>query len=297
MTRVLMLGAAGQLGRALSAALRPDHEVIETVRHHPEPGQHVIDLADPDGVAASLETLRPEWIIVAGAWCNVDGAETNRETCVRVNVEGPRAAARYAQASGGRLVYYSSDFVFDGSRPLSREQDPLHPLNVYGQSKMAGEEAVRRELPDRHVIVRTTWMYGVDRARKNFVCRLLDELSAGRPMGVPSDLWGTPTYTEDMVAATRALLKRGVTGTVHAVGPQFMSRLAFARLICEVFELDPSGLVPKTMAELRQPARRPSKVRLDCPRLQELGIDPFRGPREGLLALRERLAMVQEVGR
>ena len=295
MTRVVILGAAGQLGRSLCAVLRPQYDVVEAVRRRPEPGQQVIDLADPDGVTASLEALRPEWVIVAGAWCNVDGAETDREACFRVNVDGPRAAARYAQARSAWLVYYSSDFVFDGSQPANREDDPCRPLNAYGQSKAAGEQVVRQELPDRHLIVRTTWMYGVDLARKNFVCRLLDELYAGRSLGVPSDLWGTPTYAEDMAAATRIMLERGLTGTFHAVGPQFMSRLAFARLICEVFGLDPLKLNSKTMAELGQPARRPSRVRLDCAKLQALGVTRFRAPQEGLMALREQLAPAEEV--
>ncbi|MBI3332987.1 MAG: sugar nucleotide-binding protein, partial [Candidatus Omnitrophica bacterium] len=106
--RSLIIGASGQLGRTLGLVLRGSrHEVIETVRRSPKPGQHLLDLADRAGILTTLEGLRPEWILIAGAFCNVDRCESERETCFRVNVEGPRAVAEYARETGAWVVYYS----------------------------------------------------------------------------------------------------------------------------------------------------------------------------------------------
>ena len=286
MTRALVIGASGQLGRALSEALRRSYEVTEAVRSSPQPGQLRVDLEDPDG-AAAIRSLRPAWIVIAAAYCNVDGAESERSLCLRVNVEGPLAIAACARELGAGVVYYSTDQVFDGTKPAHAEQDPINPLNHYAFSKAQGEAAVADQAPERHLIIRTAWLYGPDAARRNFALRLVDELSAGRPVRLPSDQWGTPTYTEDVAAVTRWLMERNRRGTFHATGPDLVDRVSLARRICAAFGLNEAGLIPTPTAQVGQTARRPLRVRLDCGMLRADGGPTLRGLEAGLSALQQ----------
>lgn len=284
--RVLVIGAAGQLGTALAAIFARDHEVIQAVFRRPGPGQLAIDLSDPDSTRGGLAACRPDLILIAGAFCHVDRCETEWDVCRRVNVDGPRCVAEFARAYGARAVYYSTDHLFDGTTELSREDDAIHPLNKYALSKAQGEAAVREILPERHLILRTAWLYGPDPQRRNFPLRVLARVAAGDTVTVPADQWGSPTFTEDLALATRHLVERGAVGTFHATGPDFLDRAALARRICHVFGLDGRGILPKATSELGQAATRPLRVRLDCTKLAATGAPAFRGVDEGLTSLR-----------
>lgn len=283
--RVLIIGANGQLGGALSRAFSPSHGVIETVHRHPRPGQRTADLGDPAALRAALLEAMPDLVLIAGAFCHVDLCETEREACWRVNVGGPEAVADYARERACRVVYYSTDQVFDGTRDSFLETDAINPLNVYAQSKAAGEAVLRERLPERHLILRTAWLYGPDPARKNFALRLAQRIAEGSDVPVPSDQWGTPTYTEDVAAATLFLVERGLAGTYHAVGPDVIDRVRLAQLVCERFGLDDRHVVPTPTRELGQAARRPLRVVLDCAKLRQAGAPAFRSLDEGLAAL------------
>lgn len=287
MSRCLVIGASSQLGRVLCPALRRDFDVIEAANRRAQPGQRRIDLTDRDGLLRELEQAQPAWIVIAGAYCNVDGAEADAARCYAVNSDGPDTVARYAARTGARVVFYSTDSVFDGAAAWSREEDPPAPVNVYSDSKVRGEAAVRARLPQAHLILRTASLYGPDEARRNFVYRLLGEAQAGRPVPVPSDQWGTPTYVDDLAQATLTLMTLGATGTYHAAGPDFLDRATFARRICERFGLDASLVEAVPTSRLGQAARRPLRVRLDCSKLRAMGIAPFRGVEAGLALLHQ----------
>ena len=285
-SRCLVIGAAGQLGRALCAALRDAYEIIENVYRTPQPHQVQVDLGDLAGVAAQLDELKPDWIVIAGAYCQVDRAETDPQHCWQVNVEGPRAIAAYARDHGNRVVYYSSDQVFDGSKDSAyRESEPVHPLNVYARSKAQGEVGLRELLPDRHLILRTAWLYGPDPARRNFVLRVVDQLTAGGHVPVPVDQWGNPTYTEDLASITQHLMKQDASGTFHATGPDYLDRVSLAKRICAWFQLDDAGVIPMPTSQLGQAARRALRVRLDGQKLAATGAKPCRDIEAGLAAL------------
>ena len=283
--RALIIGTNGQLGRALSRAFSGAHEVVESVRQTPGPGQIILDLANAAAALATLHEVKPDVVLIAGAFCNVDLAETEQETCHRVNVKGPQAVAEYARDRDCRVVLYSSDQVFDGALETYRETDAIAPMTMYARSKAEGEAAVREILPDRHLVLRTAWLYGPDAARRNFVLRLVDRVGAGQDVPVPADQWGTPTYTEDLARATRFLVERGLSGTFHAVGPDLIDRVSLARKVCGRFGLDARHVIPKLTSELRQPAPRPLRVRLDCTKIREAGVNGFRGVDVGLEAL------------
>jgi dTDP-4-dehydrorhamnose reductase len=217
--------------------------------------------------------------------CHVDRCEQEPDLCRRINVEGPAAVAEYARQEGARVVLFSTDHVFDGAQASYREPDDVRPLSVYARSKREAEDAVRRVVPEQHLIVRTGWVYGPDRQRRNFILRLIDRLRQGETVDVPADQWGCPTYTEDLARAVRFLVERQEAGTFHATGPDFIDRASLARRVCERFNLDAGRVQPKPTSALGQVAERSLRVHLDCTRLREAGAPPFRGIAAGLEAL------------
>jgi dTDP-4-dehydrorhamnose reductase len=284
--RVLVIGASGQVGRALCSAFEREYAVVPASYQHLEPGHRYANLADIPSLVKLCEEVRPDVVLLAGAMCHVDGCEREPELCRRVNVGGTEAIVRQMAAAGGTVVFFSTDHVFDGSRESHRETDPVAPLNVYSASKAKAEDILRAHLPARHLVLRTSWVYGFDVYRRNFILRLVDQLSQGTPMTVPEDQWGSPTFAADLATATRVLLESGQRGTFHATGIDFVTRAELARRVCVQFDLDPALVIARATKDLGQAAPRVLKVRLDCEKLERAGVEPFRGLDAGLQALR-----------
>jgi dTDP-4-dehydrorhamnose reductase len=282
--RTLLIGASGQLGRALARQFA-GATLVTASHRHAAPGELRIDLGDADDTRSMLRRVQPHVVLVAGAMCNVDQCEREPTVCDRINTRGPAVIGEYAREHDARVVFFGTDHVFDGRKGSYVEEDDTNPLNVYSLSKARAEGALRDLIPDRHVIIRTGWVYGPDTERRNFVLRLIDRISAGETVAVPSDQWGSPTYTEDIAAATRFLVDRKAAGTFHATGPDFLSRAALAVRVCEHFGLETSALDPRPTEALGQAARRSLRVLLDCRKLRETGARPFRDVEDGLRTL------------
>lgn len=293
--RGLLIGASGQLGRALSAVFSRGFEMVEAGYRHARAGQLRVDLGDAGSVLAALREAKPDVILIAGAMCNVDLCELEPMACRRVNALGPQVIAEYAREKGNCVVLFSTDHVFDGSLEAYEEWDRIGPLNAYARSKAMGEAIVRELMPDGHLVIRTSWLYGPDEQRRNFVLRVVDRLAAGESVLVPSDQWGSPTYSEDLARATRFLVEHGHRGTFHATGPEFIDRASFARRICGHFGLDEGSIVPKLTSELGQAAPRPLRVRLNCRKLRAAGAQGFKGIDSGLACLSTWDASFQRV--
>ena len=169
----------------------------------------------------------------------------------------PARVAAWCARNRSRLIFFSTDYVFDGTAGPYGESAQPHPLNVYGRDKLAAEVAIAGILPDAHAIVRTTVVFGPERARKNFVLRLYDQLSAGQSLLVPDDQIGTPTWSADLAEAAIALFQEKVSGVVHVAGPTLVSRYDFAVRAAEILGLDPQLLRRCRTASLDQAARRP----------------------------------------
>ncbi len=284
--RCLVLGACGQVGHALSRTFAEAYEVTQAVYHTPKAGQLFVDLGDAASVQESLERVNPDVVLIAGAYTYVDGAEAEPELCHRVNVLGPQQAAQYVNTHGGVVLNFSTDHVFDGSRDAHTETDVVHPLNVYSRSKADMETMFRADAPEQHIIIRTAWVYGPDPQQRNFIVRLVNALHAGEPVRVPTDQWGTPTYTSDLAQVALAMVQHGQTGIVHATGPNFVSRIDLARRVCVSFGLNPGLLEEVSTADLQQVARRPLRVRLAVREQALMDGCSMRALDDGLAALR-----------
>ncbi len=260
--RIVLTGAAGQLGRDLREALR-DHEV----HAYDIAG---LDVADRDAVHGTVERVRPEWIINAAAYNDVDGAEMNVETALAVNARGPEHLAQAAVRWGASILHVSTDYVFDGCKgaPYS-ETDPPNPLSVYARSKLEGEQRVLRSGASACVL-RTAWLYG--RHGKNFVKAILEAAEKGEPLRVVADQVGSPTATQDLAEAIRGLIQTPHRGLFHVVNSGACSRFEFARAIVR----GRVEVVPITTAEAGRPASRPANSSLISVRWEAAGLRPLR---------------------
>jgi dTDP-4-dehydrorhamnose reductase len=243
-----------------------------------------LDIADHAATADRIEAAGADAVYFTAAFSYVDGCEDDPARAFAVNRDAPAAAARAAARRHAAFVFYSTEYVFDGAAGPYGEDDPVRPLSVYGRSKLEGERAVLDAHPDA-LVVRTTVVYGVERQQKNFVYQVLRRLRAGERMPVPADQRSSPTYAEDLAAASRALVDKRQGGVLHVAGPEVMDRHAFAREICRAFALDPRPLEPVTTASLRQKASRPLAAGLRIDRATALGV-VMRRPAEGLTAMR-----------
>jgi dTDP-4-dehydrorhamnose reductase len=287
--RALVIGASGQVGAALQARLAArGHSVIGTYHSVPQPGMRPLDVGDPVAVERTITEVEPTWVFCPAGLTTVDFCEDQPGEAFRANRDGPAAAARAATRCGAGFVYFSTEYVFDGAAGPYSEDDPPRPLSVYGRSKLEGERAAQEANP-RTLVIRSTVVYGPEPQGKNFIYQLLRRARAGQPITVPADQRSSPTYNRDLAAATVEATERALTGVLHLAGPVVLDRHAFTLTACEVFGLDPGRVTPVTTEALGQRAARPLNAGLKIERAQSWLTTRFRGPKEGLAAMREAL--------
>ena len=254
MTRVLVTGAGGQLGR----------EVVALVEGALTPA---LDVRDRGAVLDAITTLRPDVIVHAGAWTDVDGCEGDPDRAFAVNALGTRHVADGARRTGAHVVYVSTDYVFDGTKPAPYlEWDPTGPVSVYGRSKLAGE----LELDPGWTTVRTSWVFG--RHGRNFVKTVL-RLAAGEgELRMVDDQHGCPTSAADLARVIRQLAIERRPGTFHVTNQGATTWCRFAADIVAAAGGNPSRIVPISTQALSRPAPRPANSVLDNCALRLSGI-------------------------
>lgn len=259
---ILVVGANGMLGHDLMTVLEGEVRGVDL----PD-----IDITSLESVRRVLLTLKPETIINAAAYTDVDGCETNVEQAMAVNGEGVGLLALTAREIGAKLVQISSDYVFDGLKGTPYlEDDPVSPLSIYGESKLAGE--LNAAMAPEYLIVRTQWLYGA--YGKNFVETMLRLAGEKSELSVVDDQIGSPTFTKDLATAIKALLDKGCSGIYHAANSGYCSWNEFARAIFEEegLKIKVNGMTTK---ELDRPANRPLYSTLDCSKLErDTGFKP-----------------------
>lgn len=278
--KILLLGVQGQVGFELRRSLPPLGELAVSDRAR-------CDLSDETALRDLVRAERPGIIVNAAAYTAVDRAETEPQAAMCVNGQAPGVLAREAEALGALLVHYSSDYVFDGAglRPYT-EQDAPAPINVYGRSKLAGEEAVRAAT-GRHLILRTSWVYGAHGV--NFLKTMLRLLAERDAVDVVADQMGAPTgaalvadVTAHLLAAYLASGGKGYAyGTYHLAAGGQTSWHGYAREIARAsreagmkLRAGPDGVRAIATTDYPTPARRPANSRLDTAKLRDtFGLD------------------------
>ncbi|MCE1227698.1 MAG: dTDP-4-dehydrorhamnose reductase [Geobacteraceae bacterium] len=251
---ILVVGANGMLGQDLMSLLGERGRGVDL----PD-----IDITDMVSVQQVLTALKPKVVINCAAYTDVDGCETNPETAMQVNGEGVAFLGLVTRAIGAKLVQVSTDYVFDGSKGSPYKEDDLQqPLNIYGESKLAGELNV--DINPDNLLVRTQWLYGLH--GKNFVETMLKLGQEKSELTVVDDQIGSPTWTMDLARGVIALIDKDCRGTYHCANSGHTSWNGFAKAIFEEAGLAVQVL-PMTTEQLNRPARRPLYSTLDCSKL------------------------------
>jgi len=245
--RVMVIGGSGLLGKALNREWAGD-EVVTL-------GSKDVDIRSDVQVESAIRQYRPEGIVLAAAYTDVDGCETNRELAFEVNTQGAIKVAKAAETSGAQLLFLSTDYVFDGKKTTPYEtDDPLSPQCVYGESKARAELGVREVLPEC-CIVRTSWLFGV--GGKCFPDTILKLAEERNELDVVADQRGCPTYTVDLSRAIIQLCRKNAVGIVHLTNRNACSWFDFATEIVRESGLS-TGVRPTTSNKFVRPAKRPA---------------------------------------
>jgi len=275
--KAVVLGASGQLGQDLLRVFGPGTIGL---------GHGDLDVADGVAVSRVLREHAPDWVINTAAFHRVDDCELNPTLAFAVNATGAANVARAAAEIGAGVVFYSTDYVF-GGEPRGRgnphqETDAPRPLNVYGISKLAGEQMVGLANP-RHVVIRSAGLYGIATSRKGwtFPELMLNKARDDGRLRVVTDQTLSPTYTADLAAATETLVERDARGVFHVANEGECSWYEFAAATLELagvsVEIEPTTTTPMPRRALRPPYSAMRSLRLD-----EAGVAPLRPWRDAL---------------
>ena len=284
MTRWLITGGSGMLGRELAELLITTPAPGRSQREVLALGREELDITDPDALKSAVEGV--DLVVNAAAWTDVDGAEGDEAGATAVNGTAVRALASACADSGSVLLHPSTDYVFpgDATEPIP-ESAPTGPLNAYGRGKLVGEQAVLEVLPERGYVVRTAWLYG--KYGKNFVATILNAAQNRDFLDVVDDQRGQPTWTRALSGqlislGEAALAGNAPAGVYHGTCSGETTWYGLARAAFELSGLDPDRVRPTTSDRFPRPAPRPSYSVLGHERWAAAGLEPMPDWREAL---------------
>ncbi|SRR5579875_1405935 len=254
----LVVGGSGLVGGALARALGRAGIGAAVTRFRGErDGAIELDVRDEVSVRACVRRVDPDLVFLAvNNPGGVDRCEDCPDEADALHVQGTRHVAEAAAERGATLVFYSTDYVFDGAAAPYAEEDRAHPLNHYGRAKLAAERIIH-DLTPAHLIIRTTAVFGWARTSRNLAMQVWERLGSGGTMRVPQDQQCTPTLADYLAEVSVRLAGRGVRGVVHVVGGDRMVRSAMAKALAQAMDLDPGRIMPVPTAESGQRAPRP----------------------------------------
>ncbi len=264
---ILVTGGNGLVGRYIA---RQDSSVISS-------SHNALDITNKNAATKAI-SKDVDCVIHCAAITDVDYCETHTEEAENVNAIGTKNVAEACKAIGAKLIYLSTDFVFDGTKGMYTEEDKPNPISVYSETKLKGEEFAK--IADKWVVVRTSVVYGNEQidangrhgTRKKFVNWAINELSSNRKIRAIYDEYNSPTYAGDLAAALLQLAKTEFTGIVHYAGSERISRYDFALKIAEVFDKDKSLIEKIRSEDLKRAAKRPKDCSLSIKKAQSMGI-------------------------
>lgn len=252
--KILITGAGGQLAYDLVRILSSEHELFPMTKQE-------LNITDYDKATEIVRNVMPDAIIHAAAFTNVDQAESNIELAYHVNALGTKNIAYAASRVGSKLVYISTDYVFDGNKgsPYAESDIPL-PLGVYGYTKLLGEKFVEA-FHEKSFILRTSWLFG--KKGQNFVNKMVSLMQHRDQLNVVSDQIGSPTYSHDLAVFISHLLKTEKYGVYHASNRGYCSRFDFAKAIMEAMKIKNVTLLEAKLEDFKLAAQRPINSALD----------------------------------
>jgi dTDP-4-dehydrorhamnose reductase len=273
MGRLLVVGS-GLLGNNLAKIAVNEFTVFTTYNEHPLDIEgcksYYLDIANRMDVATLIQKLNPSYIIHTAALTNVDHCERDKRLAWNINVEGTKHIAETARKMNAKLIYISTDYVFDGDKGMYKEDIPTNPIDFYGETKLEGEKVVKDLRLRDHIIVRPSVLYGWNPIKLNFVTWVMQELKKGKGINIVKDQLNTPTLADNLAELILELIERDETGIFHASGSERISRFDFAIKIAEIFNLNKDLIKPITSDQLNWIAKRPMDSSLDTSKISRI---------------------------
>ncbi len=256
---ILVLGANGMLGNDLVKTLGLRHEVVGKDFND-------FDITNKGITREEILDILPQIVVNSAGFTNVDGCETEVEKAFLVNAEGTKNVALACEEGKIKLVHISTDYVFDGKKKNPYLEDDIpNPLNIYGKSKLKGEQYIK-EIMEDFLVVRTEWLYG--KKGNNFVSTILKMAGVEKELKVVDDQIGSPTYTKDLAYAIDVLLKHNLKGVYHITNRGTCSWYQFALKILELAHMEDVKVMPVGSDAYTRPAKRPAYSALNCSKFE-----------------------------
>jgi dTDP-4-dehydrorhamnose reductase len=268
--RLLVTGASGLLGNKIVELTKNDYTVIPTHKTKPLNSNSLeLDATDAPKVLNLLGKLKPNAVIHTASETNVDKCETEKEQAWKINVEGTRNIANACRKVNAKLVYISTDYVFDGEKGLYNEEDKPNPVNYYGLTKLEGERQVI-EHSENYAVLRTSVLYGWHPWKQNFATWVINQLKQEKEINVVDDHYNTPTLADNLSEIAIEVAEKDRRGLYHASGRERISRYEFAKQIAKTFNLNAELVKPVKMSQLTAwIAKRPRDSSLNTSKIQK----------------------------
>jgi dTDP-4-dehydrorhamnose reductase len=288
MKKIIITGAAGLLGQHLVKNLKKEHELLGVdIAESPFDNSDNItylqaDLSDFEAVRGKLAAFEPEMIFNCAALSDVDACETDKDLAEKLNFE---LVNRLLSLQPGKIIYFSSDYVFDGKSGPYTEDDIPEPINYYGATKLHSENILRNSKLN-YLIIRTNVLYGgAINVRLNFVGWVIKSLQAGEAIKVVDDQYNNPTLADNLAEAAIEAAFKDITGVLHIAGADYLSRYEMASKIADFFDY-PKGLIERVSSDMiKQRARRPTRGGLKIDKAKKVLTTELLGLDRGLQAL------------
>jgi dTDP-4-dehydrorhamnose reductase len=292
--KLIAIGASGLLGGHLAKYAKDRYEVVATYLSHPLeiPGCRVIkmDITDFQKTQETILIENPDFIVLSAAQRDVDYCEKNKNEVRKINIEGARNVANAANAVQAKLIYLSTDLVFDGKKGHYFEDDKTNPVNYYGKTKLKGEKEVG-QATDNYAIARVSVLYDWNPFdyTTNFIFWVYNNLKDGNQLSLFADQFRNATYIKNACEAILRIFEKNQKGIFHVAGKHCESRYEIGLKVADIFEFDSSLISKMDSAESNWIAKRPKKCCLDVGKMESvLGVKAMT-VEEGLLAMREEL--------
>jgi dTDP-4-dehydrorhamnose reductase len=263
--RLLIIGASGVLGsRLYNDAIKRKWNVLGTYCSHEYEGLFYLDVRDKASLEKVFNFFRPETVVMAGGITDVDLCTLKPKLAMDVNIKGTMNLVKKIKEYGSKLIYISTDYIFDGENGPYKEDDKPNPINMYGRTKLEAEDIIRNKLKD-YLIVRTCQLYGTGVAErssaptKNFAIKIIHNMRNNKNVYAADDLYSTPTYAGSLSEIIIKLIEKKAKGVYHGAGAEFLNRYDYVNKIADIFGLDKNLIQEVKLKDLKLKAVRPKK--------------------------------------
>ena len=268
---IFVTGGSGLLGKKFIETTKDNYDIILTHNSNPTDGTVKCDITNEKEVLDVISKIEPECIMHCAAMTNVDLCEDEQELAYKINGDGTRNLAKASEELGCKIIYVSTDFVFDGKKENYKETDPVNPQGIYAKSKYQGEQELQK-YSTNYAIARVSVLYGWNN-KPNFTTWVINELRNNNQINIVTDQYNSPTLADNAAEAMLEIYKQDKAGIFHTAGNDNINRYDFTQKIAEVFKLDTSLINPVTSNQFKQKAPRPQNSSLSVEKVKkELGI-------------------------